>query len=411
MVRADPPAPPQPGPGGPPRAVLHFAADWLPVSEVFVHDLLRHLPRPGVVVAANPLRNTDRFPFPHVGSFAAVERWLHPKALRPAAVTAVLAATAARHRCGLVHAHHGYRVEQLLGVVRRRRLPLVLSLHGHDVTGYLEQRPDAYRQVRGRAAAVVVPSRFLAGLAADAGFPAERIRVLPSGVDTGFFRPTPLPDGPPEVLFVGRFVAKKGIDTLAAAWPQVQAAVPDARLRLLGLGPLEALARSIPGAVHVELSPDRVAVRDAMRRCRLVVTPSHRAGDDAVESLLMVNVEAQASGRPVVTTRHGGIPEYVAADRTALVVPEADAGALAAAVVRLLRQPALARRLGEAGPAHVAWLDVRRAATRMDALYAELLGEPAPLDAGAPLVDRAAAGAAGCGGAVAMSAPPGGPGR
>ena len=166
--------------------------------------------------------------------------------------------------------------------------------------------------------------------------------MLPSGIDTSFFSPSPLPDGPPEALFVGRFVDKKGLDTLASAWPAVRRAVPHARLRILGYGPLEALARSISGPVTVVQTPDRETVRDAMRLARLVVSPSHTATDDAVESLLMVNVEAQASGRPVVTTRHGGIPEYVREDETALLVPESDPAALARALVR----GALGRRLG-----------------------------------------------------------------
>jgi len=376
-----------------PGTVLHFAADWLPPSEVFVHDLVRHLDWPGVVVGANPLQHTDRFPVPVLYGLWPIERYVHPVAIRPALTTAALSAVAWRHGVRLVHVHHGYRVEQVLGLVRRRRLPLVLSLHGHDVTGYLEQRPDAYRAVTGVVAAVIVPSRFLVAHAVAAGFDPARIHVLPSGVDTSFFSASPLPTGPPTALFVGRFVAKKGLDTLAAAWPAVRAAVPAARLRILGFGPLEALARSIPGDVTVELAPDRHAVRAAMRSARLVVSPSHRAPDDAVESLLMVNVEAQASGRPVVTTRHGGIPEYVVEGETALVVEEDDPAALAAALVRVLSDDELAQRLGAAGARWAATLDVRRTAARVGALYDELVGEGARLGSPLPTTDAARGGA------------------
>lgn len=354
-------------------AVLHFVSDWLPASEVFVYDLVRHLRRRGVVVAATSTVNLDRFPVPRLASLAPIDRYLRPKAWRPAARTAALGYLAARHDVAVVHAHHGYRVDVLADVVRRRRLPLVLSAHGHDLTGYLEREPDAYRRVRDLVSALVVPSRFLAELAPAAGFKPELVHVIPSGVDTTRFTPTPLPEGDPVVLFVGRFVAKKGVDTLAAAWPMVQRAVPEARLRLMGFGPLEPLARSIPGRVTVDVAPTSDAVRDAMRQAHVVVTPSHRAPDDAVETLLMVNVEAQASGRPVVTTRHGGIPEYVQEDGTAVLVPEADAEALAAAVVRVVSDRELAVRLGQAGPAAVAHLDVRATSARVDALYDEVL--------------------------------------
>lgn len=354
-------------------AVLHFAADWLPPSEVFVHDLLRHLPRPAVVVAGNRLQHTDRFPMPEVHSLSTLYRVVRPTALRPAATTLALRALARRRGVGLVHAHHGYQVERVLGLVAAERLPLVLSLHGHDVTGYLAERPDAYDRARRSVAAVVVPSRFLAGLAVAAGFDPGRVRVLPSGVDTARFVPTPLPEGPPTALFVGRFVEKKGLDVLAEAWPRVRRSVPGARLRLLGYGPLEPLARRIEGDTEVVVAPDADEVRRAMRRATVVVSPSRLAADDAVESLLMVNLEAQASGRPVVTTRHGGIPEFVAEGHSALVVPEGDPLALAEALARVLGDPTLAGRLGAAGPTVAADHDVRRAAARVDALYDELL--------------------------------------
>ena len=362
------------GGGASEGSVLHFTADWLPASEVFVYDLIRHLRRPAVVVTSNRLQNTERFPLPDVHSFVPLYRVVRPGSLRPRVLTAGLGLLARHRHVDLVHVHHGYGVEHVLGVVRQRRLPLVLSLHGHDVTGYLEHRPDAYQQTIDHVAAVVVPSRFLVSHALAAGFDPACIHVLPSGVDTTFFSPTSLPDGPPTVLFVGRFVAKKGIDVLGSAWPAVQAEVPSARLRLLGFGPLEGLARAIPGNVSVELAPDRATVRDAMRAATVVVSPSHNAPDDAVESLLMVNLEAQASGRPVVTTRHGGIPEYVRDGETALVVAENDVDALVDALVRLLQDSDLASRLAAGGPAAVSGLDLHQTAARMDALYDGLIG-------------------------------------
>lgn len=356
--------------------VLHFTGCWLPASEGFVYDLVRNVHRPGVVVAVEPLENADRFPLADVHSLAWTNRIRFAPAIRRAR-TAALMGLAARRDVVVAHAHHGYGLRELLDAVRRRRLPLVLSLHGHDVTGYLEQEPDYYRDATQLVTRVVVPSRFLVDHALAAGFDAERVRIIPSGIDTTLFAPTPPPDGPPVALFVGRFVAKKGLDVLAAAWPHVARAVPEARLRVMGFGELEPLARSIPGQVEVVVSPTRVAVRDAMRQSRVVVSPSRTASDDAVETLLVVNVEAQASGRPVVTTRHGGIPEYVRDGETALVVPENDADALAAALITVLTDDALAGRLGAAGPCWASQFDVARTAGRMDACYDDAIAHAA----------------------------------
>jgi glycosyltransferase involved in cell wall biosynthesis len=208
------------------------------------------------------------------------------------------------------------------------------------------------------------------------GFPADRVHVIASGVDTRFFTPAPPPNGPPVVTFVGRLVEKKGLDVLLVAWPQVLAEVPDATLRVLGAGPMATLLDAAPPSVtHVQpqVSRRHEQVRGELRSATVVVTPSRTGRTGDAESLLLVNLEAGATGRPVVSTQHGGIPEYVDDGRTGLLVPEADAGALATAIVRLLRDPGLATALGQAAVTHVAQWDLRRCTAQVDDLYEELL--------------------------------------
>jgi glycosyltransferase involved in cell wall biosynthesis len=113
-------------------------------------------------------------------------------------------------------------------------------------------------------------------------------------------------------------------------------------------------------------------VRDAIRGATVVVSPSVTAPDGDVDTLVLANLEAQASGRPVVTTRHGGIPEYVDEGRTALVVPEGDAHALADALIAVLSEPAVAARLGQAGPGWAARFDAGASTSRLDDLYDEI---------------------------------------
>lgn len=356
--------------------VLHFMQRWLPLSEPFVYDVVTKSRFPSLVVSSQPIENAELFPYEPLISLA---RFPIPKVVRRQVVTARLMTIAWRNSVGLIHVHHGYRLHEVMGTRRRLGIPLVLSLHGHDITGALEAHPDRYEDALPWIDAVVVPSRFLAGVAVAGGVPEERIHVIPSGVDTEQFTPAPLPDGTKEVLFVGRFVEKKGLDVLMAAWPDVRRRVPDARLRIFGFGPLEDLARSGGDAVEVVLEPNHAQVREAIRASYAVVSPSRTADDDSVESLLIVNLEAQASGRPVVTTSHGGIPEFVRNGETAVVVPEGDAAALADALVTILDDRPLAERLGAAGPAWVQQFDARRCAGKLDELYGSLLARPARL--------------------------------
>lgn len=356
--------------------VLHVIERYLDLSSGFVHGQIGRSRHRGVVVSRQPIENLAAFSLPAVLRVPAVVD-LMPTGARERAARAYVLRQARRIHADIAHAHFGYALPYARIAMRRAGLPLVLSLHGHDATAWPREAPWAYAPDPSLVAAVVVPSAWLGERAAALGFAPDRIRVIPSGVDTAFFAPSPRPTGDPVVAFVGRLVDKKGIDTLMAAWPAVRAAVANARLRVVGAGPLAGLVRG-DGVELIAPDAERRAeqVRDALAAATVVVTPSHTAADGDAESLLLVNLEAQASGRPVVTTRHGGIPEFVDENSSALVVPEADPVALANALTQVLTDEALASRLGVAGPAVAARFDVRAMTARVDDLYDELLDRP-----------------------------------
>lgn len=350
---------------------MHLVPRWLPPTEQFVDQLLRRSSYRPVVVTkwgAVPGARFPQRPLLHLSPLYARVPPLHRGRVLATLVPLVLRA----YRAPVLHVHFGYEVDGVVKAARRGGAALVVSLHGHDVTSTASRSDPALRDALSHADAVIVPSSFLVAAAVEAGAPPDRVRVLPSGVDLQAFRPTPLPDGPPQVVFVGRFVEKKGLDVLAEAWPRVRAALPEARLLLLGEGPVDAEAL-LPAAERWRPEAHRreEQVRDALARAHVVVSPSRTGADGDSESLLLVNVEAQASGRPVVSTRHGGVPDGVG-DDSALLVPEADPEALAAALLRVLTDRALAERMAAAGPAFAASLDADRCAARVDQLYREL---------------------------------------
>ena len=357
-------------------SVLHYVEHWLELSAGFVHAQVSRSRHRGVVVSHNATENRRVFPhrpvlrLDRIASRVPAHRWPD---MRSTALTAI----ATGFRARVVHVHFGYVVGDVTGVVQRKRLPLVLSLHGSDATELPRRQPGHYDGVRDLVDAVIVPSQFLAEHAAGLGFAAEQVHVIPSGVDPSFFTPTPVPANP-VVTFVGRLVEKKGLDVLLAAWPLVVAAVPGARLDVVGAGPLATLLpRDDTSVRHLMPVPDRRAeqVRDSIRAARVVVSPSRTAADGDAESLLLVNLEAQASGRAVVTTAHGGIPEFVENQVSAILVDEGDAEQLAAALVAAVAEPGLAERLGNAGPAVAARYDVNGCVARVDALYDELVAQ------------------------------------
>ena len=156
-----------------------------------------------------------------------------------------------------------------------------------------------------------------------------------------------LPRGAPVVLNVAALVPHKGQRHLIEAFAEVVRAVPDARLVILGQGELhEALVKQVQQhglEKHVLLPGFRTDVLSLMKTADVFVMSS------VMEGLGTSLLDAMACARPIVATDTGGIPEVVVHEETGLLVPPRDAGALAEALVLLLKDEDLARQYGAAG--------------------------------------------------------------
>jgi glycosyltransferase involved in cell wall biosynthesis len=252
--------------------------------------------------------------------------------------------------------HLGFLVLVALSFRRRSRPSLVIETYGdwRSSVRYGGSRARrlvapladwAARYAFRRADGIRALSRFTAELAErEAGVPP--LESFPAYIDLSIFSsrpPEPLPPTP-TALFVGMLEANKNVDGLARAWRSVAAALPGARLVIVGKGALidvvERLRDDYPGRVehHPELSP--VDVARAMDRSTCLVLPSR------TEGLGRVLIESFARGRGVVASRVGGIPDVVHDGEEGLLVEPGDHEALAAALVRVLSDRGLAERLG-----------------------------------------------------------------
>ena len=206
---------------------------------------------------------------------------------------------------------------------------------------------------------------------------AARMARLTPGVDVATFRdarPAKLPAGGPTVLCVSRLVPRKGQDTLIRAWPAVRAAIPDARLLLVGDGPYRGELQRLAGQLEVAASvtftgsvpdlPGYYAAADVFAMpCR-----TRRAGLD-VEGLGIVYLEASAAGLPVIGGDSGGAPDAILDGETGYVVPGRGVPVLAERIIALLADPSRARAMGQRGQAWTEqeW-DWSRVASRLHAL-------------------------------------------
>ena len=274
-----------------------------------------------------------------------------------------------RERADLVHTHTLAAANTLARLAGRlARVPVVSHLHIENhfrpTTRFLLAGLD--NATARLAAALVAVSEDTRRAYERQGYP-RRIRVVYNGVDpspadaNGLREELRIPDDAPLVVEVGRLADVKGQRELLEA----VADLPSARAVFVG----DDLERGGEYARELERHAAELGVSDRVvfagqrdDAARVLAAADVLALPSWTEGLPLVVLEAMAQGRPVVATPVGGTPELVADGETGLLVPPRDPRALADALTRILRDPELRRRMGEAGRRRV---EERFSAARM----------------------------------------------
>jgi glycosyltransferase involved in cell wall biosynthesis len=231
-----------------------------------------------------------------------------------------------------------------LMIARLLGRPVVLNYRSGEAPDHLRRSAIA-RWAIGRADRNIVPSRFLVDVFRTFGIDAS---VIPNIVDLERFRYRARDPLRPHLVSTRNFDAHYNVACTIRAFRLVQNRWPEARLTLVGGGPHERALRTLVdrlGLRHVtfagRVKPDEIAA-------------FHAAADIFIQSPVVDNmptsvIEAYASGLPVVSTEAGGVPAILTHGEHGLLAPLDDHERLAAHVLRLLDDPAYARRLAENG--------------------------------------------------------------
>jgi glycosyltransferase involved in cell wall biosynthesis len=188
----------------------------------------------------------------------------------------------------------------------------------------------------------------------------------------------------PLLLFSGRLIQRKGVNFLLRAMPLILAK-HKVHLVITGDGHYrdewEALSRELGIGEAVEFAGfvTNERLSQLFRACTLYVHPAIYDDRGDTEGLGVVLIEALRNRKPVVASRVGGIVDVINDGETGLLVPEKDPTALAQAVLRLLEDPALARRLGEQGYIYATkFFDWDRITDRLEAVYRRVWASTRP---------------------------------
>jgi len=207
------------------------------------------------------------------------------------------------------------------------------------------------------------------------------VEILYHGIDPSALPESPgpdevrselgIPEGVPVVGCIANFTPQKAHRFLLEAIALLRRQIPEVRLVLIGAGQLESEVRR--HAQNLGLDGSVVFTGSRPDAPRIAACFDVFALSSVQEGLSIGLIEAMALGTPAVVTRAGGLPEVVRNGTEGVVVPPADAQAIAGALRTLLGDSALRRRMGEAARRRALDFDIRKTVRRIEQVYEELL--------------------------------------
>lgn len=284
------------------------------------------------------------------------------------------------HQPDVIHVHNVYPLfsPSILVAAKKRRVPVVMSLHNQNLTcpksdhlykgkvcercfggkeyncvlrncrenivesiAYATRSTLAHQQgwFRNNVTLFLAMTTFAQRRLAKAGYPEDRIVVLPNMVDIPHESTHPAQGD--YIAFAGRLSTEKGIESLLAAAKMV----PEVQIHLAGSGPIEdELKAAAPPNVVFRGRLDRQQMLAFYRQARALVLPSI-----CFEMCPLVILEAMAMGLPVIASRTGGLGELVDDGETGFLFERGNSSELAHRLTQLWNGPGLCTRLGQAG--------------------------------------------------------------
>lgn len=344
---------------------------YLPPSETFIYEELKNIKRVKPIVFARKRFNLKRFPYPRIKrlprSTRKIVRLFRKKKIR------------------LIHARFGNAGVRLMKVKKRLRIPMLTSFHGFDLPAKRNRRKSYHRRLPAlfrTGDKFTVPSRNMKRQLIRWGCPRHKIKIMYSGTDLNKFvytQRSPKTEGV-TVISVGRLHKKKGFNYLIRAFKKVHKRHPSSRLIIVGDGrERKALKRLISSlklkkSVKMKGFVTHSKLKGMLSKADLFCLPSLTTKDGNHEGIPNAIKEAMASGLPVVSTRHGGIPEIISNGEEGLLVSEKSVSKLAKKINLLIENPKLRLEMGRKGRQKVERkFNSAKQVKRLESIYRRLI--------------------------------------
>lgn len=334
--------------------VFHLLHAYLFPTENWCYQMIKHLPDAEITIVTETLRNPEAFPLPQARFVVpplARDTSSLPWPLRKAVGLARLVAQRLWHhhlrwqtrKADVLHGHFSTMGWQYLGLAKQAAKPLVVSFYGYDYEWIPRNRPEwreHYRVLFDQATLFVTEGAAGRDQLIKQGCRPEKIRVAHLGVDVKRipFHLRPKPANQLKLVQAATLTPKKGHETTLKAFISAAPFCPGMTLTIVGSDP-EGLKAGLQERVVAAGLSERVAFKEFVPVAELhqflsdfdvFIHPSrHSEAGDSEGGAPIVLLDAQATGLPVLSTRHCDIPEEVIDGKTGLLVDENNDAALA----------------------------------------------------------------------------------
>jgi colanic acid/amylovoran biosynthesis glycosyltransferase len=354
--------------------VGHFRDRYLQLTETFIYQYLTNHDRYEPYVSALYEENLDNFPFEP--RYTLPERddtrpWDRLSRRLPDTPFGhpFYGRVIDEHSPDITHAHFG-STGATLSAYRRDDRPLVTSFYGYDVSEAVQQSEgitdrlkaqyykQLYKPLFRRGDLFLVEGPAMREKLLHLGCPPEKIKLQRIAIDTSRIEPR-YPETVNTVLMVGRFAEKKGMPDGIRAFAEVFAGT-DVQLRIVGGGATDGYSREELARLAANCGVgDQVIFTgylpydeylEEVNSCDVLLAPSKTASSgDSEGGAPTVLLEAQAAGKPIVSTTHADIPYVVINGTTGLLSSPGDVRELADSIGHLRDDPSLLSQLGQKG--------------------------------------------------------------
>ncbi len=347
------------------KCVLHYLGEYLKVTMTWVYNQIQYNNEYRHQVVTQSTENLDIFPTENIYSLDSLSsaRQIYNKVAYR--LRGYYPDFASQNKPSLIQAHFGHYGYKALGLKRKMNVPLATFFYGYEMSSLAKNAKyqRRYHELFREGELFLVIGNAMKKSVMGMGCPENKITIFHLGVDVEHypFRERTWHEGENiTLLFAANFGEKKGLPYAIRAFAKAHKRHKHLRFRIIGDGPnrkeIESLIAELGVGDAVELKgfvPYSTLV-DEMMRADLFIQPSVTASNGNTEGGYPVAVlDAQATGMPILTTRHADNPECVLKDKSAKISEERDWETLGQQLIDLVEAPQTWPAMGHAGRAHV----------------------------------------------------------